>query len=255
MGSWRYRPLSGLWASFCDPGFYQHVRESWRGIGYLYFLFLCLLSSVTLSVAAYFSFSAKIGSPEFSAIIFQLPRLTLKNGVLASAADQPVAVVDPQTKQIWLVVDTADRFSSPDQVGSRFLLNSKSLKLKTKDEVKSVEYVNFAKNAEIDPARIPDQIKGLFGLFVAVMTVVLFAMDSIFGLLKACLVAGIIKLCRSQHSYKTILRLIFVCWTPNMIVATALSASGQENLVTQVVGAVVAVVYLFLGFKWARSQQ
>lgn len=253
MATTKYNFISALWFSFFDAGFYRHVRAAEKGVRFVYFGLLCAVSSVVLSISVYINTEPKLDSPLVQSVISQLPVMQLKNGVLSSESDAPVAINDPETHGTWAVVDTRDKFSSPGQVNARILLNSRSLKLRTEQGDREIEYTQFAKDALVEPSKIPQQLRRWLLFFVLLMTAALFLFDLVGALLKACIIGGVIKLCGSKYTFSTILRLIFVSWTPNMFVATLLSASSQSNLVVQVVGGAVAIVYLVLGFVWARD--
>ncbi|MBY0547116.1 MAG: DUF1189 domain-containing protein [Candidatus Obscuribacterales bacterium] len=253
MATRKYNFISALWFSFFDAEFYRHVRTSEKGLRFVYFAMLCAMSSIVLSITVYINTVPKLNSPWVQALVSQLPVMQLKNGVLSSEAEGPVAINDPETNATWAVVDTADKFSSPGQVSARILLNSRSIKLKTEHGDRVLEYSQFAKDALVEPSKIPDQLKHWLLLFVLIMTGALFLLDVVGALLKACIIGGVIKLCGSKYNFSTVLRLIFVSWTPNMFVATLLSGANQSNLVVQIAGGVVAIVYLVLGFRWARD--
>lgn len=253
MANRKYNFISAIWFSFFDAEFYRHVRSSEKGLRFFYFAMLCAFSAMALSITVYINTVPKLNSPWVHALVSQLPVMQLKNGVLSSEAEDPVAINDPETNGTWAVVDTGDKFTSPGQVRARILLNSRSLKMKTEHGDRVIEYSQFAKDALVEPSKIPAQLKHWLLLFVVLMTGALFLFDVLGALAKACIIGGVIKLCGSKYNFSTILRLIFVSWTPNMLVATLLSACNQSNLVVQLVGGAVAVVYLVLAFIWSRD--
>jgi hypothetical protein len=215
----RYNFINGLYLSFYSKPFYRHVAHNWRGLGFVYLLFiLCLLwipeiTRIQSNVADHLSSEG----PKY---LKQVPEITISGGKVSIKEPVPYFINVPEKEIPFAIVDTSGQITSLEKNSAVILLTDSQLIVRdssSKSRAFSLEGIDLT----IDRKLLQDWINS----FVTFFPFVLFPFVLFFSLLyhivqvlaAAWFGTFIAKMFEAKLSYRTLIRISSVAFTPAII--------------------------------------
>jgi len=217
-----YSYIHSLYYSFYSKSFYQNVAGAWKGLGFVYLLFvLCLLwipetSRIHSEVTEYISAEA----PKY---VKQVPVITIAQGKVSIKEQVPYFINIPEKNTPFAIIDTSGRITSLDKTSASVLLTDSQLIIKNSSsksralDLKGVDLV-------IDQKVIHDWLKTFDTLFPIILFPFVLLTSFLFHVMQVFLSAGVGTLfARRFHiniNYKALVRLSAVAFTPAIVLQT-----------------------------------
>src|SRR5687768_15029809 len=120
----RYHILAPLVLSFYSKGLYQDVGRNWRGKAFLYLLLLIAICWIPGLIQMQADL-AKWVDGEGSALVQQMPRITITNGEASTDVETPYFIKDPKTGKPVIIIDLTGQFTSLKGSEAMVLLTQK----------------------------------------------------------------------------------------------------------------------------------
>lgn len=246
----QYGIIRSLFMSFFSKKLYRDVAVNWGGKALLY-LFIVLGLSWGWTTYQAQKTIADIYTKKLSAILPQIPVLTITNGKISTPESRPYEITLPDSNAILAIVDTSGRYNSLDDVKSAILVTEDKIMLRqTETEGKTVTLPNNA-NAAINPDAINDFLKQYISL-AWVPVFVISILLSFFAVIIISLVNSLIGLIfanifRVNLTYGQVYKMSFVALTPALAAAALLSGLHitVPNELLALLG--LTLLYLFRG--------
>ena len=214
-----YNFIHALYLSFYSKPLYRHVARSWKGLGLGYLLFiLCLLwipeiMRMQSDVAAYLTEEG----PKYQK---QVPEITIAGGKVSIREPVPYFINVPGKDIPFAIIDTSGQTTSLDKTGAVILLTDSQLIVKDGSS-KSRSFSLEGMDLIIDQKMLRDWTDN----FVKIFPFILFPLVLFFSLLyhivqvmmAAWVGSFIAKKFETELSYKTLVRLSAVAFTPAVI--------------------------------------
>lgn len=116
--------------SFFSKNFYREVAGQWHGLGFVYLMFVHMLIGLPLlAVALYYTSSVTLEKPyNFNNLINQIPPITIENGNVQVAAEQPYYMYDTNDGgKLIGIIDTTRPVTDYMQVSGKYFAGGSSL--------------------------------------------------------------------------------------------------------------------------------
>ncbi len=240
--------------SFFSKKLYIDVSQNWKGVNFLYLLLLLAVCLILTMINLHRGISNFVNN-EVSAIVNQVPEITITDGQVSIKETQPYYIKDPETNKPLAIIDTTGQIQSLKDTDALFLLtDNKVIIKKSKFENRTYELSNvkaFAVNSE----RITGWLHiGRKFLVVAIYPFALLG-SYVYRIVQALIYAAIgllfASFCKTTLSYAASTRLAIVAVTPCIIVSTILGLIGTS--IPNFLYLVAALVYLFFAVKSISS--
>lgn len=241
--------LKALPCSFFSRALYRQVTTDWRGIGLGYLLLLVIL---TWLPHTYISNTAVIDYVDSTVtpILNQLPVIDVVEGRIITEKNQPYTIINPQTLEPILIIDTSGRFTSLKYTAALALLTHDTLQYRTakgKTEVESLEKDPF--NYHFDPKEIRKYLsilKDYFWLvYFGIGMLCLFILRFIQTLLGFFLALMITNAKQIHLANKAVMRLTAVALTPYIVLATVVELLAIQFPLQGLVKILIAIGYIY----------
>ncbi len=248
----RYTILHPLILSFYSQSLYQDVGRNWKGLAFLYLLFLLALSWLPSMV------KLQLGLADFlrtdaAAFVQQVPRITISNGEVSTDVETPYFVKDPKTGKPAMIIDLTGKTTSLDRSEAQILLTKKQLMVKKSAAETRVYDLSAVKQFSVDRERIGRwlQIGKKWLIPLVFPFAVLFSY--VYRIVQA-LIYGLIGLLfatisKAALGYQPSVRLAVIAITPVLVLDTIFDVAKVHVPFWSVIGFCVAMAYLFFGVK------
>jgi hypothetical protein len=248
----RYGLLHPLWMSFFSKDLYRDVGQHWGNVVFLYLFFLLAVAWLPRMIR----FDVEVRDyvrDQAPAIVDQIPRITIRDGIASSEGPQPHCIVDPGKGGCVAIIDTTGSTKEIAGTDTKILLTDKQLIYAPSASETRTYSLAKIKELTIDAASVNRwlQTGARFLAVVAFPFVVLvsFCFRVIQVLLYAVAGLAFSRLQGMNLGFATICRLATVALTPVIIIQTVIDLSGAEAPVPRVVFLAVTLGYLFFGIK------
>lgn len=252
----KYSILHIPFLSFFKKDLYQDVCLNWKGVCFTYLFILLFLCWIFPSYQIHNEFShfVKTGASDY---ISQIPTITIKNGEASADVEQPYQIIDPETQEILVVIDTTGTITSLSQAGARGLITKyEAIFQKSKIETRSftfqdIEDLVFDQEMAYDGLKMIEKFIGpiifIFALpFSFIARIILSLIYASIGLL----ISSIFK---TNRNYSELLRLSVVAMTPTIIVSTILDGLRIYLPYSGLIYFLVTIGYLSFGIKSSKE--
>lgn len=244
-----------VYLSFFSGDLYRDVARNWRGVGYLYLLFVSLGVSAVLAIAAQIACNTMIAT-SVEPFIAKWPALAIKDGKFSIDKESPY-VIELQDNYI-VDFDTTPDAKFPEGKRGWFVGEDtvKQYGLSTGDDEKEVVALSsLGKQAPmvIDQKALLMYVgimKSCVGVFVfifqTIALVVLGMLQSLIYGLVGMLIANAMKI---NLTYGTCVRLAVVALTPGILIDSIGKLSMHPIPLFGLISVVIAIGYLVFALK------
>ena len=115
--------------SFFSSALYRDVARHWKGVCFGYLFLLLAVLWIPVMVGLHLDLDRFAGD-EVQRMIEQVPRVEIKDGVVSVDAEQPYRISDPDTGEVFAVLDTTGQVTSLDDLEHGILLTESQLIVK-----------------------------------------------------------------------------------------------------------------------------
>ena len=248
----RYRFFQAPAMAFFSPSFYKDVGLNWKGTGFAYLLLLLAICWVPtfiqfqLSVANYVENKAP-------AIISQIPPIIIIKGEASADVTQPYKIIDPDSGKVLVLIDTIGKTVSREKIESIALLTKTEAIIKKSDVETRIFSLKKIEFFVLDKQKVSSWLK-MFRNYGALVLFLFFVIVSfVFRILQLLIYAVIgllfTKICKTKHSYQTLLRLSVMAITPVIIISTVVEIAAIKIPLQSLLYFIAAMGYLFFGVK------
>lgn len=222
----RYSTFSAFAHSFYSKDLYQDVGRNWKGIGFGYLLLLVALAWIPSMVQMHFALRRFV-SRDASGLINQIPRITIKNGTVATDVQTPYFIKDPGDGKTVAMIDLTGKYESLEGNDAKVLLTQHKLLSKQSNNETRVYDLSNVKDFWLDRDRVGGWAR-TFGDFFAVILYPFCVFGSYVYRILQALFYGLIGLmfasmAGARLNYGASVRLAAVAITPILILDEILS--------------------------------
>ena len=122
----RYDLRHPYWLSFFYRPFYQDVALHWRGLAFVHLLILLALTGVVF-IFHFQTLARAFINDQAPAILAQVPPITIKQGNVQVAVEQPFQIFRNDGRDLFAVIDTTGKITSLRQTDAMLLLTRSRL--------------------------------------------------------------------------------------------------------------------------------
>lgn len=248
----KYSPHQIPLLSFFSDELYYDVGRNWQGtcLGYLFLLTaVCFIPFMAKIHTWYGDFADNVAP----AIIIQLPELRIIDGELRFRAPQPYHIIDPETEQVVVVIDTTGEITSLDETTAPVLITKTGVLTRTLGSDNYTIAFNTLENTTIDQRSITDWLSSMRKLIIPVVYPVAVLGTFAYRVIELILYAAIGMLLASWNgatfSFQAVFRLAVVALTPSIVGNALLASVGITIPFGGLFFFMVTMGYLFFGIK------
>lgn len=122
----RYDLRHPYWLSFFFKPFYRDVALNWRGLAFVHLLILLALAGVVF-IFHFQALATAFINDQAPAILAQVPPITITQGKVQVAVDQPYQIYRNDGRDLFAVIDTTGKITSLRQTDAMLLLTRSRL--------------------------------------------------------------------------------------------------------------------------------
>jgi hypothetical protein len=244
--------------AFFSRGLYRDVALRWKGTAFGYLLLLLVVCWVPGMIDVHAGVAEFVAN-EAPKLVSQVPVVTIADGRASIDEPQPYYILDPDSGEALIVIDTTGDITSLEETEAQALITrTGAIYRKSAIETRTFSF------SEIDRFVLtPDRIYGWLEVGKRYAAPVLYPFcvlgSFIFRILQALLYAAIglliARLLKTDRSYDDLLRLSVVAMTPVIIAGTLLDLA---DIVLPFAGLwffLVAMGYLTFGIRAAATRE
>jgi hypothetical protein len=257
----RFSYIDALWQSFFSRALYADVAQRWRGLGFLYLLFIVVLGWVPSLVKMQVAMEhARSGSSE--ALIRQVPAITITDGTASADVETPYFIKDPSDGKILAIIDFTGQYTSLEGTSAALLLTRHNLVTKQSgQEIRSYD-LSGVKHFSLDQAHVRRWWSLLLTWLVVLITPFAIGFAYAFRICQALVYAAVGMAFASRYrvplNYSALLRIACVAVTPVIAVIALtdllpLPPSFPHSLLW-LMHIVIAIWYIAFGVKACAAE-
>ena len=218
----QYSRFTALVLSFFSTSLYRDVARRWRGIGLLYLLLLMFVTWLPVVIRWHLQMRAWSDGGAAQRQLAEFPTITIRNGVVSIAEEEPYVWRDVESGEPILVVDTSGAFDLPEAKTARMLLSRSTLEARNNPTETRVYDLSQVEYFYIDRQKALGWVQRATNWSWAVALPGGLALSVVWGLVRM-LLYGLIGLLfasifRARLDYAALMRLSAVAMTPGMVI-------------------------------------
>jgi hypothetical protein len=242
--------LTALPWSFFSAQLYRDVARHWSGGQHLYLILLLSLSWLPMMPG--FQTEVQEFVRQAMPVAAQLPYLEVKDGRLSTDADEPYTIWLSDGSLPLLTIDTAGQYSSPYEAGA-FILLTETQMISMEEGGQRIDRYDKYFDFWIDRGRAENLLGMINDWLVIAAYPAIVATTFLLRLLEAYALALLgIVVSRAMNvtiSYKALLRLAIVAFTPAIVLDTARQLLAVALPWAHVLGLGITACYLCFAIR------
>ncbi len=248
----RYSIVHPLWMSFFSREFYQDVGRNWRGLSFVYLMFLLFLCWIPTMTAFQRKLSEfmRTSAREF---IVQVPRINIFHGEVWIDAEQPYFIKNPENGSVFAIIDTTGQHTSLDGVTANILITKRKAILRKNKRETRVFDLSDIENFTLDQHLINRWMGFLEKWFVVIIFPLLLLSSFFYRTIQVLIYAAVgtlfAKAKKAHLSFQGLMSIVIMSITPVLIIDTLLGLGEIKIPFWRLWCVVMAMAYLFFGVK------
>lgn len=242
--------------SFFSKALYQDVCHRWKGTGFAYLLLLLAVCWIPPMIRVHIEF-ARFAENEAQRIIAQVPAFSIDHGKLSLSEPQPYRIVNPDTEETLVVIDTTGKTASLADANAKGLVTATQATF----QKSAVETRTFSFREVEHFALNQDTIRHWLAIverFLALGLYPFAVIGAFIGRMLQVLIYAAIGLlfaswCKSARTYLQLVRLTVVAVTPCILIKTMLGTAQVHVPSAGLLFFLCAMGFLFFGVKAAAQ--
>ena len=248
----KYSPYHIPLLSFFSDELYCDVGLNWKGtcLGYLFLLMaVCLMPYMMKIHTWYGNFSDNVAP----ALIIQFPKLRIVDGELSLSVPQPYYIIDPETEEVIVAIDTTGTLNSLDDTTAPVLITKTGVLTRSIDNNAYALDFSTVEDVTIDQTTITGWLDLMRSLVVPAVypfaVLFAFAYRTVEAILYAAIGMLFVSWINTNFSFQAVLRLAVISLTPCIVGDAILVALGISIPFGGLFFFLIAMGYLFFGIK------
>ena len=153
----QFNIFQAIYLSFFSKKLYRDVAQNWGGKSFLYVFVLLIL------VCLYYGFAlqqfSKLGYEEiYAKMAPQSPIVTIKEGKLSTPENRPYVIVDPESKNNLVVIDTSGHFKTVEEAKTPVLITETEVIMQHKTNETRIYSIPKNFDGVIDPKLVNEKV-------------------------------------------------------------------------------------------------
>lgn len=246
----QYNIFQALYMSFYSKALYRDVAANWGGITFLYLLMVLFLTWIIPVYQVQFLLNEGYRNNAHK-MVTQIPVLTIKDSKLSTPESRPYFILDPETNEKVMVIDTTGEYTTLEQAKTSLLVTEDAIISQSNaNEMKTYKIPNNL-NMVIDPEAVSGYVQEylhfawlpLFFLFL-LGSYVYRIIQSLFYALIGMIFAS---MNRVSLTYGQLVQLAMIALSPVIIIATFFDIFNVTFPFKGLFYFVLAMAYLWYG--------
>ncbi|MEO8400793.1 MAG: DUF1189 family protein [Gammaproteobacteria bacterium] len=244
--------LKALYLSFYSREFYRDVERNWSGGVLLYLLLLLFICWSVLMFRVQPAITLNMNSFA-NAVVSQMPHsMIISNGIVTTPEKRPYLIADPDTKEVFAVIDTSGQFNTLEQAHARMLLTKDTLTYVDNNEIK-IKKLSTDLTLNIDTIKIKETVLRFSGwLWILILPFLLIG-SFLYRLVESLLYAVMGKIFAAASNinlpYFDVMKLTIVALTPTIIIGTILAWFSIEFRFQLLFYFVLSMAYMIFAIR------
>ena len=253
----KYKVIHAPVMSFYSTNFYRDVGFYWKGTGFAYLILLLIICWIP-NFIKYQIFISNYIKNKAPIIISQIPEIQIISGETHVDVTQPYKIIDPDSKDVMVVIDTTGQSDSLKKAFARVTLTRTELFLKKNDiETRSFSLKKIGQ-LFIDQPKVTYWVAAFLKYSAIVFYPFAVIGSFLFRIVQLLIYATIgllfAKWVETDQSFLTLLRLSVIAITPVIIINTGISVADIKIPMHSLLNFIFAMAYLYMGVKAVSSQ-
>ncbi len=249
----KYSMFQAPYLSFFSRAFYQDVGKNWKRVAFGYLLLLLAVLWIPVMITAHAMLSDVI-TREAPRFVNQIPKITITSGEVSIDKPVPYSIIDPDSGEQILLIDTSGEITSVEQTEALALLTKDKLMIRQqhRSEIRVYDLSSVdAITIDSDMARtIVEAFRRWFAVFAYPFAVLgSYAFRIIQALIYALFGMLFARILKVTLDYPALLRLSVMAVTPVLIIKTIATVFSIALPVPGLLGFAIAMAYLFFGVR------
>lgn len=248
-----YSIISPIWKSFYSRGLYRDVAKNWRAAAFVYLLLLLILAWIP-HIFKWHNFFGNFVKTESTALVAQIPTLTIKEGHLSVDKPTPYFIKDPDTGKVIATIDTSGEYNDIKDLQSAegvLLLTGDNIIYKVDDEEYRVRSLKGTPNMTVGAKDIEGWLqKGQFWILLLFYPIIVF-LSFLYRVVQSLIygLAGLVFtfFTNTQLTYMACVSLAMVALTPAIIIGTVIDYFNINLPYDYWIYFLISMFYLYYG--------
>ena len=248
----------GLWhpyyLAFSSRTFYADVAAHWRGLAFVHLLLVLLLSAAVYMMHFRTLITvvlAEVAPP----IIAQIPEILIQNGKVRVDVEEPYYIRQPDSGEVFAVIDTTGEITSLKQTDAVLLLTGSRLTARlSADDIRVLD-LSPVESLQINQTSVSQWLQDARKWSPFILFPLLLGFSFIFRSLQALLYGGIGMMIASMHHFTMPLgaavSVAIMAMTPVLLMDALMVLLGINLPLWGLSGFLLAMGYLFFGIRSA----
>ena len=219
----QYSYIHALYFSFYSKSFYQIVARNWKGLCFSYLLFILSLFWIP-EISRIQSELSGFLSDEAPKYVKQVPVITISQGNVSLKEQVPYFINVPEKNAPFAIIDPSGQITSLDETSAVVLLTHSQIIIKNSSSESRSFDLKGIDHLTIDQKMLYDWIETFNTLFPVILFPFILLYSFLFHIIQVLLSAGIgtilAKRFQADITYKALIRLSAVSFTPAIILQT-----------------------------------
>jgi hypothetical protein len=249
----QYGIFHPLLLSFYSKPLYRDVAKNWKGVGFLYLLLLLALTWIPVMMQFHYNLSNMV-TREAPKIVNQIPKITITTGEVSVDVPVPYYIIEPQSGEQIVAIDTSGQITSIDQTTAIALLTKKNFIMRQQRrgetrtfDLSAIQYLTLDRDSVMSWVQAFNKWFALFAYPFAVAGSFAYrAIQVLLYALAGMLFANSLKV---TLDYAALVRLSVISITPVILLNTLRKLLGVHVPLIWLISFVIAMVYLFMAVK------
>lgn len=248
----KYSPYHIPFFSFFSEELYCDVGRNWSGscLGYLFLLTAICLAPYMAKIDAWYADFVDTVAP---AIIVQFPTLRIVNGEVSTTVAQPYYIIDPETEQALVAIDTTGTLTSLNDTKAQVLITKTGVLTRSINNETYTFDFGTVQDITLEQATIAGWLNRMRSFIIPVVypfaVLGAFAYRALEAILYAAIGTLFVLWNNAKMPYQAVVRLAVVSLTPSIVGSAILLFLGITVPFGGLFFFLIAVGYLFFGIK------
>lgn len=254
-----YKWYHAIFMSFFSRNLYRDVANNWGGKAFLYLLLLLALSWIAETIFFQLGLNQWYRA-DSDKIVYQIPEMTIKNGVLSTPENHPYIITSPDdiNKRI-AIIDATGQYQTLEQSKTDLLITKTQIISQSRPNEIKINSIPSSLNIVIEPKVVNQYAKDylnfawiLFFPFVLFFTFLYRVCQALIYSVIGKIFSGISG---ADLEYGKILQVSLVAITPAIVIATILDIFSISFRYEYLLYFVLAMIYLYFGISANKNEQ
>lgn len=246
----QYNLFQAFYMSFYSSRLYKDVATNWGARSFVYLLLLLSFTWIFYIYQAQILLTNGYARASDS-LVSQIPVMTIVDGKLKTPENRPYVINEPESKKVFMVIDTSGKYTSLDQTDAEVLVTPTRIYSKPKANQTRIDEIPAKLNVVIAPDVVNGYVKRFIGFFWIPLFFLAVFFSYLYRIFQALVYAVIGKMMSMiigvKLAYWQILQIMMVAITPVIVLCTLLHVFNIDLIRHNSIYFLLAMGYLLFG--------